>query len=68
LPGLASLDQEREAIHDIQERAVRLVILEPAFEYLWLRETDYRELKTFLRSEFRLTSQIGPYEVWMRPG
>jgi hypothetical protein len=39
-------------------------VLEPSFELLWLRDTDYSELRWFLRSEFELSRQIGPYEVW----
>jgi hypothetical protein len=66
LPGLASLEQEHEVVRVLDERDVRLVILEPAFEFLWLREPDYPELRAFLRSQFSLTSRIGPYEVWTR--
>jgi hypothetical protein len=65
LTGLATIENERDAIRQIQNRSVRIVVVEPGFEYLWLRETDYPELRYFLRTEFELSSQIGPYEIWL---
>jgi hypothetical protein len=64
LPGLMTLDEEHAVIQQIIDRSVRIVVFEPAFEFLWLRETDYPELRYFLRTEFELSSQIGPYEIW----
>ena len=59
-----TLDEEHAVIQQIIDRSVRIVVFEPAFEFLWLRETDYPERRYFLRTEFELTSQIGPYEIW----
>ncbi|MFN0072028.1 MAG: glycosyltransferase family 39 protein [Chloroflexota bacterium] len=67
LPGIATRDQEYEVIHQLQTRSVRLVVLEPAFEFLWLRVTDYPILREFLRSEYRRVESFGPYEVWILP-
>jgi hypothetical protein len=65
LPGLATVEDEHKAIREIQERSVRVVVLEPTFELAWLRETDYPELRYFLRSEFDFSDEFGPYEIWV---
>jgi hypothetical protein len=66
LPGLVSGEEEQRVIRQIQERAVRVVVIEPAFEIQWLRDTDYAQLRSFLRTDFELSTQIGPYEIWTR--
>lgn len=66
LPGLASAAEEADSIRALDQRDVRLVVIEPSFEASWLRESDYRPLRDTLRERFRHAQTIGPYEIWIR--